>query len=73
MRINRHYRDDWCHVCGRRTEPLIDVRYPENAEHGGPDSRYIRICLTCVLDFKDMMEQRQPQQDEPQYEYRAVT
>jgi hypothetical protein len=41
---------DWCHLCGFRKErnPLIEVCYPKNAEHGGPKTEYIRICKGCV-------------------------
>lgn len=43
-----HQRNDWCHVCGLRTEPLVDCWYPKNAEHGGKRSEYIRICEGCA-------------------------
>lgn len=38
---------DWCHICGDRTRDNADVWYPANAEHGGKDTQYIRICVTC--------------------------
>ena len=48
MRVETHHSIDWCHICGERSAPLVDVWYPENAEHGGHDSRYIRICAQCA-------------------------
>ncbi|MBI4304839.1 MAG: hypothetical protein HY678_00830 [Chloroflexi bacterium] len=44
-----HKSNDWCHICGEREADLADVSYPENAEHGGPDMKYVRICLRCGL------------------------
>ena len=40
--------EDWCHLCGLRTTPLVEVVYPKNAEHGGPKTEYIRICWDCI-------------------------
>lgn len=39
---------DWCHICGQRRERLADVWYPRNAEHGGRDTEYIRVCCQCA-------------------------
>lgn len=47
MKIARHPGNDWCHLCGLRQDHLADVWFPENAEHGGSDSRYIRVCAVC--------------------------
>lgn len=52
MRISAHRNLDWCHLCGKRTTPLADIWYPENAEHDTYDgglSEYIRICQACGL------------------------
>lgn len=49
MKVTAHVSHDWCHICGERSEFNADVSYPENAEHGGPDSKYIRICHDCGL------------------------
>ena len=38
---------DWCHLCGIRQDYLADIWYPDNAEHGGPNTKYIRICFEC--------------------------
>ena len=46
MKINRHLQD-WCHLCGIRQSHLADIWYPNNAEHGGPNDKYIRICSKC--------------------------
>ncbi len=56
MKINRHTDNestwkDWCHLCGRRELHLADIWYPDNAEHGGADKKYIRICSTCGNDI----------------------
>ena len=48
MNITYHDNDDWCHTCGERNSPTADVSYPENAEHGGANKKYIRICSTCA-------------------------
>jgi len=34
---------DWCHICGHRSAPLLDIWYPHNAEH----------TLLGVIDEKD--------------------
>lgn len=47
MRYSKHVTWDWCHLCGARSQENVDVSYPRNAEHGGPDSEYIRICRSC--------------------------
>jgi hypothetical protein len=54
---NHDSNGDWCHVCGKRSSPTADVRYPENAEHAskekhshqaGKGIHYIRICSNCA-------------------------
>ena len=54
VRILRKDSEDWCHLCGDRTRPLVDVWYPENAEHDDDETEYIRICKGCV----DAMQKR---------------
>jgi hypothetical protein len=40
---------EWCHLCGiRSTNGKIDIFYPNNAEHGGKDEKYVRVCIDCV-------------------------
>ena len=40
---------DWCHVCGlREYRDLYEIIYPENAEHGDGNERFVRICHGCV-------------------------
>lgn len=52
---------DWCHLCGRRRTPTLDIWYPENAEHQeliGPRSkntRYIRVCKLCVSRMQHLL------------------
>ena len=48
---------DWCHLCGERTEPLLDIFYPENAEHHPRtiDGKYIRICKDCIEGLNAMI------------------
>ena len=48
--ISRHIQD-WCHLCGNRESHLTDIWYPNNAEHGGPNDKYIRICSKCSNDI----------------------
>jgi hypothetical protein len=56
--IHAHASRDWCHICGRRTDLLVDVFYPDNAEHyrrrrrGTGSERYIRICALCAADIQ---------------------
>ena len=45
--------DDWCHLCGQRTESLLDIWYPKNAEHDTKQTEYIRICKDCIIIMKD--------------------
>ena len=40
--------NDWCHLCGRRSHDNADVWYSDNAERGGEQSNYIRICSLCA-------------------------
>jgi hypothetical protein len=48
MRISQHaVEPDWCHLCGKRKQNLVDIWYPRNAEHGNNNSEYIRICGRC--------------------------
>jgi len=54
MNMAEHVSEDWCHLCGKRSSPLADIRYPENAEHGGPDDNYIRICAACGQKIVDI-------------------
>ncbi len=61
--IYHHAREDWCHVCGRRSSANADIWYRDPAEHpnaegasepdqamfyGDPGSSYIRICKYCA-------------------------
>jgi len=52
--ICKHYSTDWCHICGRRRTDLVDVVFPENAEHTYLGSRpvnqknYLRLCGACA-------------------------
>lgn len=47
MKMSGHYCNDWCHLCGKRQDELVDIWYPRNAEHAGPNVQYIRICGEC--------------------------
>jgi hypothetical protein len=47
MDMTLHESRDWCHLCGERKDGLADIWYAENAEHGGPNTQYIRICRDC--------------------------
>lgn len=49
MKIWKHAPNDWCHICGDRSNDTVDVWYPENAEHDKEDTmKYIRICMNCA-------------------------
>ncbi len=45
---------DWCHVCGNRENALVDISYPDNAEHSDKDMEYIRICAACIEDARSI-------------------
>ena len=50
--------DDWCHLCGRRAAPNVEVWYRPNAEHphvGGADI-YFRICRLCVVEMLTVVD-----------------
>jgi hypothetical protein len=42
--------NDWCHLCGVRSDHTLDVWYPRNAEHVRPgmETVYVRICSRCL-------------------------
>ena len=48
--------NDWCHVCGNRSDETADVWYPQNAEHATKaqhksttePAKYVRICSDCA-------------------------
>ena len=51
---------DWCHICGKRREIMVECSYPANAELTAsttppiPDAEgghYVRVCDTCVKIF----------------------
>ena len=49
MDIKLHSTKDWCHLCGKRSTPLLDIWYSKNAEnHPKDSSKYIRICKNCI-------------------------
>lgn len=54
--MHRHGQwNDWCHLCGERSDTTVDIWYPENAEHDEPVNpglphegrKYIRVCKDC--------------------------
>lgn len=47
--IQYHGEGDWCHVCGRRDCPTVDIYFPINAEHNRALLRMIRICADCAI------------------------
>ena len=60
--IQKHYaKNDWCHLCGFRSNLTASIHYPENAEHAlmrGEDykgnEKYIRICAICAENIKEI-------------------
>jgi len=52
------HKNDWCHVCGFRVKRLVDVSYPENAEHPHGDvMEYFRVCSDCISAMKLVVEE----------------
>lgn len=57
MRIKLHDSYDWCYVCGfRERRILLDINYPENAEHGDDECNYIRVCDVCISKITAFIE-----------------
>lgn len=58
MNISKHETTlpDWCHLCGVRSYTLVDIRYPDNAEHETHNVHYIRICKECGLRIAEIAE-----------------
>jgi hypothetical protein len=48
MITNHGMNNDWCHICGERSDNTADVRFPENAEHDEELTRYVRVCGSCA-------------------------
>lgn len=61
--IYHHHREDWCHLCGRRSADNADVWYRDPSAHpnaenasatqnaanfGDPGNTYVRICKFCA-------------------------
>jgi hypothetical protein len=47
------YGTDWCYFCGQRKARLVEVFFPENAEHEKkcttPETAdYVRFCRECM-------------------------
>jgi hypothetical protein len=52
--IRTHPDLNWCHLCGRHCDDLVDVYYPEDARQAGPctpNTRYVRICASCISEI----------------------
>lgn len=62
-----HDTSDWCHLCGSRKAPTVDIWYPDNAEHDsavapGPQHsgrHYIRICGACAHRIQDIAQNKE--------------
>lgn len=58
---NHGMKNDWCHVCGNRSDETADVWYPQNAEHATKmqhqntksSAKYVRICRDCATKILD--------------------
>jgi hypothetical protein len=55
----KHEYNDWCHICGGRSNRNVEIWYPENAEHSrmdrpsrGGDTQFLRICASCGEDIR---------------------
>lgn len=64
VEMGKHLSNDWCHLCGKRVNPLVDIWYMNNAEHPNPteETHYIRICGLCVKTMAKILG------DKPVYE-----
>lgn len=56
MKIQKHGKD-WCHICGKRQNLLLEFFYSVNSENDPKDeSQYIRICDSCIFDGNQMLQ-----------------
>ena len=53
MKSSLHLRLDWCHLCGKRSGPLVAVWYP--TEHSKLNTEYVRICALCMSSLTDLL------------------
>lgn len=63
--VSMHADDDWCHLCGHRDRPTVDVFYAANAEHAlrNPEGhqdrpKYFRVCDCCALAIEEASTRR---------------
>lgn len=47
--------NEWCNICGKRSNDNADVWYPVNAEHGMKNTQYIRICFDCITKMANVL------------------
>ena len=56
MRMIKHGKD-WCHLCGKRQNFLLEILYSINSENEPKDeSQYIRICDHCFFDGNQILQ-----------------
>lgn len=50
--------EDWCHLCGQRTDKLVGFDVPHNAEDNIiKPSRYVRLCKDCINEIKNKVDE----------------
>jgi len=51
------WKNDWCHLCGKRDRHKVNIFYPRNAEHKEtPLVSNIRVCSRCLQIALDVIE-----------------
>jgi len=52
------HTEDWCHICGKKKQYLLDIDYPDNAEYPKEGlRRNIRMCSNCINGLKILKDQ----------------
>lgn len=66
MKISYHGEGDWCHLCGQKKVPQVNIWSPDpatfaswNKLQGVPyDTEFTRICINCINKMKDVLEKK---------------
>ncbi len=55
--ITKKIGEDWCHICGTRTNQIADIFYPENAENENDEKEYVRMCINCASTIIEVIKE----------------
>lgn len=54
--VLKFLENDWCHICGLRSDHHVRIWYHTNAEHPDEDKPWkkdVRMCLGCLEVFSE--------------------